>query len=313
MITVRFRNMWEGFSPDQGGLPSLIRHAAGQPLQVESSANKTVDLEVCSVFPSRITRVRQLTAAAARRVAWPGTDYREFLGTVQPSSTARASIWYTGENVRPPSLSDGWSLTLSFDPDSWPRNAYLPLWLLHTDTFGAPAPGFLGSRISLDRLSAPRAAREFIRRPRFACAFIRNPQSTRISVIEALGKIGEVDVFGPYSGRPVPDKASVARDYRFMVCLESDLYPGYVTEKPIEAWAAGCVPLWWGLDRDGTLNRDALVNLATAASLETFLTRIQELESDREAYEAMWRQPILADVPSVDLLLGRVRDVMQLA
>ena len=43
---------------------------------------------------------------------------------------------------------------------------------------------------------------------------------------------------------------AVARNYRYFLCFENDLYPGYVTEKPIEAWASGSVPLWRGIDPD---------------------------------------------------------------
>ncbi len=311
MVKVRFRGVWDGFSPYDGGLPSLVRAAVGGAMEVVTSDKEFADLEVCSVFPSRSARLRQLARAAVRRSTSSAADYRGTLGEVRPLPSARASVWFTGENLRPPAPSHGWDLTLSFDPDTWPRNAYLPLWLLHTDAFGDPAPGFLGRHVSLRDLTGGRPSQPFGRRPKFACAFIRNPQPTRLTVIEALGELGKVDVYGPLTGRPTPDKISVAANYRFMICLENDLYPGYVTEKPVEAWASGCVPLWWGLDRDANLNPRALVNLAACDGLGDFVQEVGRLEEDATQLELAWRQPLVTTIPNVSTMIARVRELLK--
>lgn len=310
MLSVRYRAMWPGFSPGQGGLPQLIRSAAGGQVRVVESPRERVDLEVCSVFPRRVEATLRLGLALSRRAIRRHFDYRASLGPLEPSESARRGIWYTGENQRPPALTAGWDLTLSFEPSDWPRNVYLPLWLLGTDAFGMGAPGFAGTPVGLQSLTAGRLSGGFLRRPRFACTFIRNPEPTRLTVIDALRELGEVDVFGPVTGRPVPSKLDVAGDYRFMLCMENDLYPGYVTEKPIEAWTAGCVPLWWGLDRERNLNSRAMVNLADCLGLDDFVNRVRGVDTGEGELESMWRQPLVVEVPDAKAIVARVREIL---
>ena len=302
--------MWAGFAVNDSGLPDLIRKAAGGDVLVANSDKEFVDLEVCSVFTPRRTAAMNLGKSLIRRALDPSADYRGAFGTMEPSQTAQSSIWFTGENVRPPPPGAGWSLTLSFEADTWPKNAYLPLWLLGTDAFGGRGKGFLGRPIGLERLRRRRPDSEFVRRPKFACAFIRNPEPTRLAAIEALREIGDVDVFGPMSGRTVASKHQVARDYRFMLCMENDLYPGYVTEKPIEAWASGCIPLWWGLDREWTLNPESLVNLAAYSGLGPFIERVSALDASEALLEATWRQPLVQQSPDVSGLVDRVKALL---
>lgn len=44
----------------------------------------------------------------------------------------------------------------------------------------------------------------------------------------------------------VPRKRDVLRKYRFSVCYENAVFPGYITEKPFDCWFAGCVPVYLG-------------------------------------------------------------------
>lgn len=44
----------------------------------------------------------------------------------------------------------------------------------------------------------------------------------------------------------VPGKHTVLRQYRFAICYENAIFPGYVTEKIFDALFAGCVPIYLG-------------------------------------------------------------------
>jgi hypothetical protein len=125
-------------------------------------------------------------------------------------------------------------------------------------------------------------------------------------MISLLKEVGPVDVFGGAVGRPVPNKVFAARDYKFVLCFENDLYPGYVTEKPIEAWACGSVPIWWGLDPAGYVNPGAVINAATASNFEAVVSEVDSLAADEEAWAEMVSRPLLMRTPDltdpVDLL-----------
>jgi hypothetical protein len=45
---------------------------------------------------------------------------------------------------------------------------------------------------------------------------------------------------------PVFDKVSTLSNYRFALCFENTAFPGYVTEKIFDCFAAGCIPIYLG-------------------------------------------------------------------
>lgn len=44
----------------------------------------------------------------------------------------------------------------------------------------------------------------------------------------------------------VPRKRDVLSKYRFSICYENAVFPGYITEKVFDCWFAGCVPVYLG-------------------------------------------------------------------
>lgn len=129
-------------------------------------------------------------------------------------------------------------------------------------------------------------------------------------VIEALQKIGRVDVFGGGSERgAVTDKYAVASNYRFMVAMENDLYPGYVTEKLVDSWTAGCIPIWWGLDEAKLFNPKAILNLASLGSIDKLVRKVEELEANASTYDEMWFQPLVTKPWSLDTVQEEIRNL----
>jgi hypothetical protein len=131
---------------------------------------------------------------------------------------------------------------------------------------------------------------------KLACAFIANPHPFRFEFLSKFGKFGQVDIFGKSVGRPVKHKAEVAKDYRYIVCFENDLYPGYVTEKLLDAYACGTVPIYWGdLGQDMYFNRDSFFNLKDFVSMDHLIENV--LDSN---YDQTYREPLFQRMPSLD-------------
>lgn len=250
---------------------------------------------------TQISDARLARAALGRLVQRRGVRLaRERL----PGETTRGQdvrpklLWYSAENVRPPHEAD---LTFSFDLDDYGgQNFYLPYWWL---------------TLGFERTSSQLASRVFLRAretpserpPNFCCAFFGKMDAFRRRLLQALAEIGDVHVYGPAVGCPVPDKIDVAREYRFVLCPENDLYPGYVTEKCFDAWRAGCIPLWWGADKAGFLNQDALVNADSFDNLQSFVRHVRLLETHREFWFRTHSEPLLSRPPE----LGGAVDVLR--
>jgi hypothetical protein len=211
------------------------------------------------------------------------------------------NIWYTGENLRPPSETY-WDATLSFEADyAKGRNIYLPFWATT-----------LGENIE----EAKRNQEHFLisRAPigqwrRFACAVISNPEPSRMRAIHELKEVGELGLFGNIFKRPVNNKLGVLQEYTFNICFENDLYPGYVTEKALESWQAGCIPIWWGLDPAGYLNEKALINFADLG-FENGVSQVKRVLGDRTELLQMQSEPILRKPYDFDQLRSTLREYL---
>ena len=310
VMRVSFRDFWPGFRPDDFFLPLLrmgLMDAGARPRELQVVAPwAPCDLEIVSVFPQGIGARRRL-ANATRRVL--GRSNLEASRIGMPSPWAHRSVWFTAENRRPPLAP--WQATWSFEADSdLARNCAFPLWyLLFPELVGLPSETISpenrsGRPLTLELATSPRSA-DVNERKKFACAFIGNAEPTRMRAIEALRGIGEVDVYGPSTGTVVPDKWQVARDYRFMLCFENSVTPGYVTEKVFDAWSCGTIPIWNGIDRDGYLNPSALVNLAQLeGSLEALTERIGQLMDDPDEQVRIAGAPILLRRPDLSRILS---------
>lgn len=65
----------------------------------------------------------------------------------------------------------------------------------------------------------------------------------RHQAIEALK--GKVDVYGR-GYNPIEDKLEALRDYKFSIVIENEQTPGFFTEKLIDCFMTGTIPIYWG-------------------------------------------------------------------
>ena len=78
--------------------------------------------------------------------------------------------------------------------------------------------------------------------------------------------------------------------FKYMICLENSKAPGYITEKPFQAWFASTVPIYDGGCVED-LNPDAIVNASGDV-----LAQLEQLEADPVRYQAK-RNAALRDTP----------------
>lgn len=293
-------------------LQRLVAAATASTVEIVTNRTREVDINFVSVHEPAVQRLASMAARQAVRKGIMTTErWREASHHLMIGSTRnRATIWFTGENVRPP--SDGRIFgSLSFDVDgSLGRNVYFPIWFETLNVLGGSAANFAGIPLSIEGAMSARSANR-TGRELFMCTFIGNMTPMRGHVIAAMSQLGRVDVFGRASGRSTPSKAEIASRYRFVLCMENDLYPGYVTEKPFEAWATGAIPVWWGLDPSGYIRGDAVVDIASHESLESAVSQVEFLDSHVSEWEAVASLPVLQRQPDLAPALDLVRSALE--
>ncbi len=280
--SLRFYDFWPNFKAETN-----IFQFLSQGLEVNRRLN------IYSVYPSPSKRMyRRLTQRfIGNSLALNSTNPKANRPGKHPK------IWYTAENIRPPFGQD-FDYFLSFDQDTFEgKNTYFPLF--YSELMFRPEDPHRESGIQIfdpQVLTQPRNISND--RPGFVCAFINNPEPQRLRAIKELSKYGQVDVFGKLTGNPVPTKLEVAKNYKYMLCFENDLYPGYVTEKLLDAYVCGTVPLYWGLlGNEPYINRASFINAADFQSISDFASYVANL-SDQE-FRDVQAAPLLKAVPSL--------------
>jgi len=189
-------------------------------------------------------------------------------------------ILVIGENIEPDlELFDA---SLSFYPAS-DRNFYLPFYMFYP----AYASCFQERKLSLD---------DWNKKKRAAAIFTNARCKFRNWFFHYLKENGGADSGGKAFnnvGGPVKDKALFLNKYKFSMAFENTRWPGYTTEKLIEAYAFGTVPLYWGdPSLSGWFNRKSLFEIKDKADAERALKEIEKIEDDFDAYRSVYEEPL---------------------
>ena len=171
------------------------------------------------------------------------------------------------------------------------RYIRFPLYLMNTELYN----------MALNK--SKMSDEEFLSRKKF-CSFVVSAGGgegdIRTKVFNELSKYKKVDSGGRYmnnltDGNPVPDKLEFQKDYRFSISMENSAISGYTTEKIIDAWAAGTIPIYWGNpDITKEFNKNAFINVSDFESIDELVKYVTKLDSDEEAYLRMCHEPIIS-------------------
>jgi hypothetical protein len=315
-VTLRFGHWPNEVSNGEIVFADLLSMALNRPVRIVDNQNSKADIQIESVYgrnPTPGFQARTYRYLASHTKSGIDFSKRKYSPNQQPSKLAKHSIFFTGENERPP--YGDWDCYLSFDLNSYGgKNAYLPLWwITSSDLIRPTVSPYLGRSITLDEMLTPRES-NFKKRDKFCVAFIGKAYPFRMQAIAALSALGKVDVFGGIarnSGKKAAlEKHETSQKYKFVFAFENDLFPGYVTEKAPEAWATGAIPLYWGSDPSGYLNQDAMINLANYQNLETFTNRVHEVLNNPQEWQNIANQPILKKRPNLDEVVSVIRTAL---
>lgn len=113
-------------------------------------------------------------------------------------------------------------------------------------------------------------------------------------------------------GGPVIDKLEFLSKHKFNIAFENASHPGYTTEKIVQAFASGTIPIYWGDPLVArTFNTEAFVNVMEYGNWDEALERIRAIDNDDELLISMLRTPALVDgTDSTDRQLAKLEDFL---
>jgi len=222
-------------------------------------------------------------------------------------------IFFTGENIPPNFKKCDYSLT--FEKDSYGgKNFRLPLWYLYIDWFDVKTydnPEWLIPESYLY------GENEFTLKPKDKfCTIVYGKQiESRIRAIQNISRYKTVEVFGKAnSNQPLPDgenyKMDLISDYKFSLCYENSVTPGYHTEKLLHGKIAGNIPIYYG---DKTISEDfnseCFIN-AVDMSDEELMELIQRIDSNNSSYIEMKNKPLFKSKLTLDGVCANIKNIL---
>lgn len=143
-------------------------------------------------------------------------------------------------------------------------------------------------------------------RPKFAksefCSFVYsndNAHEIRNTFFRKLCEYKKVNSGGRLLnniGGPVEDKVAFERKHKFSIAFENCSHPGYTTEKLMQAFAAGTVPIYWGDPLvEYEFNKDAFINVLSFDSIEDCINYVIYLDNDDTAYQKVLCQKAIIE------------------
>jgi len=202
-------------------------------------------------------------------------------------------ILYLGENHRPEHFGSNYSI--SFDPHS-DTNYRLPLWQVY----------ILNKPELKDRLFNRLNWRE----EQFErwCSFtVSNPSNVfRNGAYQQLNTYKHVDSYGRYLTtsaalqeyskgrywRDAKDEYFHQFPHKFMLAYENTPYKYYCTEKLMDAFLVGSMPIYCGDPRVGEdWNKEAFIDVTRGFDFE----RIKAIDNNWELFKSIYKQPVFTE------------------
>lgn len=143
-----------------------------------------------------------------------------------------------------------------------------------------------------------------------------NADPMRDRILDEISKYKRVDSGGKYRNNieipnGVPNKLEFQKNYKFALAIENASFPGYTTEKLIEAFAAGGIPIYWGDPNVGKyFNEKAFINIMSYPSLDEAVEEIRRADENKDVYMRYLSEPALRDTDHFEKLQASLEEFL---
>lgn len=131
------------------------------------------------------------------------------------------------------------------------------------------------------------------------CNFVvsnSNGADERKLLFEALNSYKRVDSAGKYlnnMGGRCKDKLEFQKNYKFSAAFENCKCDGYITEKIMDAFAAGTIPIYFGTDYiTKEINPKSFINYNDFSSLQELVDYVKKIDTNDEEYLKIMKEPV---------------------
>lgn len=282
-------------------VPLMIEHLG---YRIQWTSALSADLVIYgSFYDVNAPRLRWLPRAWRQKAAqWVDMVDQQLSKRKMPPVT----LFHTAENLRHDHIKADFAISHDLDIDS-DRHFRLPYWM---ETIDWSHEGLVGNRnprygelLKLERLQAP-LGDQFLKRAQKAVLITSHLREPRAACLLALQELMPVDGMGPYFNKDIKHhhtsdfrKSDILQQYAFNLCPENGMYPGYVTEKIPEAFAAGCLPITF-VDESVRVDFNSKAFMNLAPMLGNNFEQLEGLLKLKDRLEDYANQPLVIGSPN---------------
>lgn len=260
---IAFVDFWPGFDPKQD---PVFGYSLSKNFDIEYTL-KDPDLVIFSLFGNSHFRYNK------PKLLYSGENYFQHQ---YPSIMGTSDPWKYANYV-----------ISHFDYDT-DRSLIMPNWV---------------RKYGFDHFAQLKESQQKLTKTKFATYIQGNcSQEFRNNFVRKLSEYKLVDCPGSClnnmgSGSiPNSEKIEFCKDYKFVFAFENSTQQGYNTEKIVEPYLSGSVPLYWGDSQINKIfNTKSMINLHDYESVEEMIEKIIEVDNDETLYNEIIDQPILID------------------
>lgn len=107
------------------------------------------------------------------------------------------------------------------------------------------------------------------------------------NILNNLKKVEQPRDNSRFSGNMFNDAVELHKPYKFSIAFENDIVDGWITEKIINSFLAGCIPIYDGTDDVYKyFNKNSFINAKDFESLEKLAEYVVEVDNNPELYQS---------------------------
>jgi len=140
------------------------------------------------------------------------------------------------------------------------------------------------------------------KRKKFCAAVISNHHITdyiRLYFIKKLNLYKKVDMGGKYNnniGGPVKNKILFLSEYKFSIAMENTNGDGYITEKIVESFFSGTIPIYYGNYMiDEFINPKTYILIRGPQDIDKKIKFIKDIDNNYTLYKQILKEKVLID------------------
>ena len=155
-------------------------------------------------------------------------------------------------------------------------------------------------------------------RKKFCAAVISNNFSTdgfRLKFINELSKYKKVDMGGKYEnniGGQINSKFEFFSSYKFSIAMENSEGDGYISEKIIDSFISGTIPIYYGdYMIDEYINPKSYILIRNEKDIKEKINYIKEIDNNDEIYKNLLKENVIIDENSANKIEKEEKEFLE--